>query len=126
MKRLIKTFIPVITAFLILSGCSKKNDNGAQPVTVTTWSLSGSTYKGSITTFVQGELLSMDNNLITLPRIYILFNSEAPAAGTYNVVNTLYVSSLTAGQCYIETSDSGDDMLYSNGGTVKVTVTAEK
>jgi hypothetical protein len=79
MKKLIKTLIHIVIGCLVLLGCSKKNDT--QPVTVTTWTLGGNTYKGSYTTFVQAELLSTDNDLITLPRIYILFSSEAPAAG---------------------------------------------
>ena len=108
--------------FVVSTGCSKKSENSIQPVTSTTWTISGSTYKGSYTSFTQGELLSMDNDIITLPQIYILFNNETPAAGNYTVVNTLTVNSLSAGQCYLETNDSGHNMLYSNGGSVKVTL----
>ena len=62
MKTLSKTLILAIILSATMFGCSKKSDNGTKPVTATTWTISGTTYKGTFTGFTSNELLAVDNN----------------------------------------------------------------
>ena len=128
MKTLIKTLALAILISTALFSCSKKSDSGTQPLTATSWTFGGTTYKGSFTGLTNNDLIATDNAVTAIPDIEMQF-SGTPAAGTYTVVNNLtYNGMLSATQCYINMSDgNGDYEYYSyNGGTVMVKVNSGK
>jgi hypothetical protein len=124
MKTQIKTLTLLIFMAATLFSCSKKSDNGTQPLTATNWTFGGTTYKGTYTGITNNDLIANDNAITTFPNIEMQFGST-PTAGTYTVINNLTDNgTIGSTQCYINMSDgNGDYEYYSyNGGTVTVTI----
>ncbi len=124
MKTLIKTFSLAILVSITLFSCSKSGSS-VTPAASSSWTIAGSTYKGSYTYISSNGLLSKDGNVTGDPIILIQFNT-APVAGSYTVT-TPAANSGASNECYFsaQTAD-GTNLFSSNGGTVTVTVSGGK
>jgi hypothetical protein len=108
----------LLTAFLfiIFYGCSKSNNNNANP-TSTQWTVDDTTYKPASTFYdTAGTFPEMRSRDSLLNEIYVMFNSHPTANSTYSLVENVFDSTSTNAYASIYITLSKSNTTYVSSG----------